>query len=395
MQFDMFEMSGGTAAAYVGVEYFEIDYAALVDGQSEAGRVGGSAGNSAEGFRDVTAVSSEFIFPITDWLEVDAALRYDKYSDFGDAWSPRVGAIIEIPSYPALRLKGSWGQGFRAPDLSNLYGATAFSADTATDFWGCAQNGISQEDCGSKQHETWRGSNPDLDAETSETWSLGADWAFTDNWLATISYFNLTIADGIGLSGAQDQLDIDFATQGGNPNVVRNASGGVRQIFAGWQNATQDLNFQSVDLGLSGGYDTDWGNFGLSFNATYYLKYEQEITRGGDIGDYAGTYVNGVFGVPEWKTNLLLPWSLGDWFASLNWNYVGRQKQFVGDGKYGSFSLFNLQAGYRFEKYGTFTVGANNVFNEWPILSNTNDNADENLYPNMGRVIFVRWSIDL
>ncbi|MEK6241849.1 MAG: TonB-dependent receptor, partial [Escherichia coli] len=156
MQFDMFEMSAGTAAAYISAEYFEIDYVALVDGQSEAGLVGGSAGNSAEGFRDVTAISSEFIFPVTDWLEIDAALRYDNYSDFGSAWSPRVGAIVQIPSLDTLRFKGSWGQGFRAPDLSNLYGATSFSADTATDFWGCAQNGISQEDCGSKQHETWR-----------------------------------------------------------------------------------------------------------------------------------------------------------------------------------------------------------------------------------------------
>jgi len=400
MQFDMFEMSAGTAAAYLSVEYFEIDYAALVDGQSEAGLVGGSAGNSAEGFRDVTAVSSEFIFPITDWLEIDAALRYDNYSDFGSAWSPRIGAIIGLPNYDAITFKGSWGQGFRAPDLSNLYGATSFSADTATDFWGCAQNGISQEDCGSKQHETYRGSNADLDAETSTSWSLGVDWAFADNWVANLNYFNLTIDDGIGLSGAQDQLDIDFALQGGNPNVVRNASGGVKEIYAGWQNATQDLNFQSLDMGLAGGFATGWGDFGLNFNATYYIKYEQEITRGGDIGDYAGTYVNGVFGVPEWKLNMLLPWNLNNWFASLNWNFIGEQKQFSGDGvsrdgKYGNFSLFNLQAGYSFEKYGTFTVGANNIFNKKPQLDNTGDNADENLYPNIGRVLFVRWSIDM
>ena len=255
MQFDMFEMSGGTAAAYISAEYFEITYAALVDGQSEApclprnaSCVGGSAGNSAEGFRDVTAISSEFIFPVTDWLEIDAALRYDNYSDFGSAWSPRIGAIIQIPSLDTLRFKGSWGQGFRAPDLSNLYGATAFSADTATDFWGCAQNGISQEDCGSKQHTTWRGSNVNLDAETSVSWSLGVDWQFSDHWLASLNYFNLTLEDGINNTGAQDQLDIDFATQGGNPNVVRNASGGVKEIYAGWQNATQDLNFQSLDM---------------------------------------------------------------------------------------------------------------------------------------------------
>ena len=395
MQFDMFEMSAGTAAAYISAEYFEISYAALVDGQSEAGLVGGSAGNSAEGFRDVTAISSEFIFPVTDWLEIDAALRYDNYSDFGTAWSPRIGAIIQIPSLDTLRFKGSWGQGFRAPDLSNLYGATAFSADTATDFWGCANQGVSVEDCTSKQHNTFRGSNVNLDAENSVSWSLGVDWQFSDNWLATLNYFNLTLKDAMGLTGAQDQLDIDFATQGGNPNVIRNASGGVKEIYAGWQNATQDLNFQSLDMGLTGGFDTGWGNFGVNFNATYYIKYEQEITYGGDIGDYAGTYVNGVFGVPEWKMNMLLPWSLGNFFASLNWNFVGEQKQFAGDGKYGNFSLFNLQGGYSFDKYGTFTIGANNIGNKSPILDNSGDNADENLYPNIGRVFFIRWSVDL
>ena len=90
--------------------------------------------------------------------------------------------------------------------------------------------------------------------------------------MTTISYFNLTIADGIGLSGAQDQLDIDFASMGGNPNVVRNASGGVKEIHAGWQNATQDNNFQSLDMALTGGFDTGWGDIGLNLNATYYLK---------------------------------------------------------------------------------------------------------------------------
>jgi len=395
MQFDMFEMSGGAATAFISAEYFEIDYQALVDGQSEAGLVGGSAGNSAEGFRDVTAISAEAIFPITDWLEIDAALRYDNYSDFGSAWSPRIGTIIQIPSYERLRFKGSWGQGFRAPDLSNLYGATAFSADRATDFWGCEQQGVSREDCPSGQKTTYRGSNENLDAENSVSWSLGADWQFTDNWLATLNYFNLTIKDGIGLTGAQDQLDIDYETQGGNPNVIRNASGGVFEIYAGWQNATQDLNFQSLDMGVSGGFATGIGDFGLNFNATYYLKYEQEITYGGEIGDYAGYYVNGVFGVPEWKANTLLTWNLSDWFASLNWNYVGDQKQFQGDGKYGTFNIFNLQAGYSFEKYGTFTIGANNVFNEDPIFDNGGNNADENLYPNIGRVMFIRWSIDM
>ena len=52
---------------------------------------------------------------------------YDDYDDFGKATSPRVGATFTM--IPKLTLKASYGQGFRAPDLSDLYGATSFSAE--------------------------------------------------------------------------------------------------------------------------------------------------------------------------------------------------------------------------------------------------------------------------
>ena len=50
-QWDMFEMPGGLASSYFALEQFEVNYDALVDAQSEAGLVGGSAGNSAAGNR--------------------------------------------------------------------------------------------------------------------------------------------------------------------------------------------------------------------------------------------------------------------------------------------------------------------------------------------------------
>ena len=63
IQWDLFDMAGGTASTYWAMEYYEIDYAALVDAQSEAGLIGGSAGNSAQGYRDVTAFSAEADLP--------------------------------------------------------------------------------------------------------------------------------------------------------------------------------------------------------------------------------------------------------------------------------------------------------------------------------------------
>jgi iron complex outermembrane receptor protein len=388
MQFDMFEMSAGTASAYVSAEYFEIDYSALVDGQSEAGLVGGSAGNSAEGARDVTAFAFEAIFPIADWLEMDGALRYDNYSDFGSAWSPRVGAIVKIPSYDPLTFKFSWGQGFRAPNLSDLYGATAFSAEDATDNLGC--EAANQSPCPERQFDTYIGSNPDLDAEKSNTWSVGAEWQFADRWLMSLNWFSLDIKTPILYTSAQDQLDVDYNTNGNNPNVTRNSTGGVTRIEAGYQNGSTTFNYQALDFGLSGGFDTGWGDFGIRANASYYLNYDSEISFGtGELQD-----ITGDLGVPEWKANILLPWNLNNWFASANWQYIGKQKAIIGDEKWDDWAVWNMQAGYTFEKYGQFTVGANNIFNKKPIIA-SGGNADENQYPNIGRVVFVRYSIDL
>jgi len=388
LQFDMFELGGGTATAYAGVESYTVDYAALVDAQSEAGLVGGSAGNSAEGAREVQALSFEAIFPVTDWLEIDAAVRYDDYSDFGSAVSPRVGAIVQVPGIDGLLLKASYGQGFRAPDLSDLYAATSFSAEFATDNWGCQQSGTSP--CPRIQFSTYIGSNPDLDAEKSETFSIGVEYAFLDNWKASLNYFDLTLEDSIDYTSAQDQLDVDFQTQGGNPNVVRGTLG-VESISAGYQNAVTDVNRAALDMSLSADFDTSYGNFNGQFNASYYLNYDAEESYGtGDLYDAVGT-----LGFPEWRSNAYFGWAMGDFFSTLNIDYIGENTSRISGVKWDAWTTANLAVGYHLQDYGTFTLGANNIMNEEPILNaTTGDPVDEYTYSQIGRVVYVRYSIE-
>jgi iron complex outermembrane receptor protein len=391
-QFDMFEMGGGTASAFAAVEYWKIDYSALVDAQSEAGLVGGFAGNSAVGKRDVAAASFEAILPVTDWLEIDAAVRYDDYSDFGSATSPRLGAIMNFPGFEALTLKASWGRGFLAPDLSSLYGATASVFSFATDFYGCELQGIPLEECPRRGIRTFIGSNPDLDAESSETWSVGADFTFADRWRVSANYFNLKIEDPILYTSAQDQLDVDYNTNGGNSAVQRNSLGSAVEIAAGFQNGATEFSYSAVDFALSGGFETGIGDFSIQANTSYYINYDAEVSYGtGDIYNAAGT-----LGLPEWRANALFSWYLGDIFASVNWDYIGSQKSNIFDEKWASWSIFNAQVGYSFDKWGTFTLGANNVFDEDPILDDV-DGGPVNLrmYSSVGRVIFVSYRVDL
>ena len=391
-QFDLFELPGGTSSMYVGAEYFKVDYAALVDAQSEAGLVGGSAGNSAVGKRDVTAISAEAIFPIVDWFEADAAIRYDDYSDFGSATTWRLGGIATLPFYDALKFKASLGTGFRAPDLSDLYGATSFSAEFATDYYGCQLTGVSESDCPERQFDTYIGSNPNLDAEDSETFSLGVEWQFAERWMTSMTWWNLKITDPILYTSAQDQLDVDYYTNGGNPQVQRTSLGRVERIDAGFQNGTTEFTFEGLDFALSGGFDTFIGDWGLQANASYYLNYDAEESYGtGELYNAAGT-----LGLPDWRANVLFTWNLGNWFASANWDYIGESKSRISDEKWDAWDQWNLQGGYAFGKYGTVTIGVNNLFDEDPVLDDiVGAPVDESLYPNVGRVYFVQYRVEM
>ncbi len=75
--------------------------------------------------------------------------RYDDHSDFGNAFSPKVGAWLKLNDH--VRLRGSYSEGFRAPTLYELY-----TGSTST-----------------KQKIIY--ANPNLDPEKSRSYEIGAD----------------------------------------------------------------------------------------------------------------------------------------------------------------------------------------------------------------------------
>lgn len=391
LQFDLMEMAGGTAVGYVAAETFDVDYRADVDAQSEAGLVGGSAGNSAQGSRSVKAISAEAILPVTDFLEVDVAVRYDDYDDFGSEVSPRVGATFTM--IDDLTIKASYGQGFRAPDLSDLYGATSFSAENAVDYYGCSLDGVSENDCPNRQFDTYIGSNPNLDAETSETMSLGAQYTYDDNWVGSINYVILELQSAVEYVSAQDMLNVDFNTGGQNPQVIRNATGSVVEISAGYQNAVNDVQRKSVDFSLDGNIYTsdEYGSFDFRGEATKYLEFETEAQFGsGILGDAVDS-----LGFPEWRSSALVSWQMNNWSANFSTSYIGESESASGEVKWDSWKEHNLNVSYDFNGMGELTIGANNLLNEDPLLDASGSMADEYQYPILGRVIYVGYTVEM
>lgn len=97
---------------------------------------------------DNRAVFLQDSFRLGDPLEVTAGVRVDDYSSFGTEISPRLG-LVYAPR-DDWRLKATYGQGFRAPSVYELYVYT----------------------------ENQKGDvipNPDLDAETATSYELGLE----------------------------------------------------------------------------------------------------------------------------------------------------------------------------------------------------------------------------
>lgn len=69
--------------------------------------------------RTLIAPYVEDIWQVHPDLTVNAGLRFDQYSDFGDSLNPRLGVTWQF--HPDYSLRALYGTAFRAPDFRSLY----------------------------------------------------------------------------------------------------------------------------------------------------------------------------------------------------------------------------------------------------------------------------------
>src|SRR5690606_13706919 len=204
---------GGSAGLVVGGEFRKEDYADIYDSLSSAGVILGSSGASSGGGREVSSVYAEMLLPFTSTFEVDIAGRYEKYSDYGSNFAPKIATRWH--PIDSLTLRGSVGQGFVAPTLDVITQETAFSADPVFDPATCYDNTgdlalCSGDDIPQIQVDSYREKAEGLGAEESTQYSFGVVWDATD-WLnLTVDYWNIKIEERIAYFSSQKIIDIDL-----------------------------------------------------------------------------------------------------------------------------------------------------------------------------------------
>jgi iron complex outermembrane receptor protein len=111
---DLMQFPGGPLAVGGGVEirYEDVDDPDLnPDQQYEGLGVAHTIGHHT-----VTSAYAEIGAPLWDGLETDLSGRYDHYSDFGGAFSPKAG--VKWQPIDQFMLRGTYSEGFRAPSFA-------------------------------------------------------------------------------------------------------------------------------------------------------------------------------------------------------------------------------------------------------------------------------------
>ena len=393
VSFDLFEMGGGISNAVVGAEYREDRFSDVYDSLSQAGVVLGSSGGSSGGSRDVSSAYFEWLLPFSSSFDITLAGRYDKYSDYGSDFSPKVAARWQ--PLDNLTVRASWGQGFRAPGLDILTQARSFSAEPVNDPQSCAAQ-ASPSTC-QLQVDTYFIANPSLSSEQSDQFSVGLVYDPFE-WLdLSVDYYNIKVADTISQISAQDiiNMDLDPASWGAIPaglSITRRADGSIDEIVAGYANEG-DLKTDGVDFRAN--TDFDFGGAGRLQNrltVSWINKYEV-TTINGEVVDYIGR-----MGSPQLRANLSNDWSLGDFTFTWNTNYIeGQQNPRTASGaagtRVGGYATHEVQVAWQAPWNGKVAFGAMNVGNRYPELK-AYDGRPWNfyLYDAYGRTVYLRYT---
>jgi iron complex outermembrane receptor protein len=385
---DVFQMGGGMSRAYFSAENRNEVYADLYDSLSEAGEILGSAGSSAGGKRQVHAFSGEWLFPISKQLEGTFAARYEKYSDYGNDFSPK--ASLRWAPSRALTVRASIGRGFRAPSLPDITSKPAFSADSVIDQRHCENDGaFTPAQCAAQkpafQINGLRISNPELGSEKSKQFSFGAAWDVTPSLTIKADYWNTEINDVISFISAQTIVNRDNDPTGrpipAGLSITRDASGSIIKVVSGSTNEGL-LRYSGIDAAASFTHKyARMGKFKHDLNWAHVLKSETN-----------GTDFNGWFGSPKDRVSFNTSWTMGPVDLAWNINAIGKNGTADEGLEVATYVLHDLQLSYSPPVKGLkLTLGMVNAGNKQPQLI-TADVKPFNyaLYDAYGRQTYLR-----
>ncbi|NVJ97884.1 MAG: TonB-dependent receptor [Alphaproteobacteria bacterium] len=462
---ELFALPAGDVGFAVGVEArresFEDDRDDRLDGTitftdsvtgelvSESDVLGSSPTPDSSGSRWVKSAFAEFSVPLVspdmdiplmESLDLQIAGRFEDFDYSGSAFKPKVAAAWTVVD--GLMFRGAWSEGFRAPNLVQIFDPGTTRSNSRDDFVICqAQVDAGQiadlGDCSGQGTQSVRTGTEELKNENTTQYNVGVvlQPAAIPGLTLTADYWRVEQSGVVGIFGDQNQIALDLLlrSQGSsNPNVVRDtpdqdlidlfaqsslsAAGEIIEVHDPYTNL-DDRTVAGYDFALVYNWNADkLGDFRFKFNAAKLSKFQQDAGELGqqlldaiEAGDLpASVEVTGLGdlreqnGRPDWRFSSSLTWRNANWGAGLFARYVGgfydTSVDMEVDGetveyRVDDWFVMNANVSYRFEDGlldgSRIRVGVNNLFDRDPPLADEYFGFYGSMHSGTGRFFYV------
>lgn len=404
------ELPAGNISAVFGGEFRSED---IFDRPAEIAQSGGVfalGASDAAADRTQYAAYGEFNLPLTDNLDMIAAVRYDHYSDFGGDTNPKLS--LRYRATDDLILRASWSTGFRAPSLSQLGAGESLSsayincgADQPFDAL-CGDFGATAGELELDQETL---GNRGLNAENSEAVNVGVSWNLTDNLQITADYWRYEHTDIVDVDAnttlkaciagtAPTTTSIDALN--GEFGCVLDAGDDLVFLRTGFFNVGRQET-DGVDIKLNYQLNTDsLGTFKLYATGTKTFSYERQINPESGSEDLLGK-LSGANEIarPDFVADFGTDWSLNNWTASLSAHYISE----LGDGdfKFGgnetvdAWLVFSGSVGYELTDSQRVLLTVRNLTDEKPSYASSPTNGyASSVHDWIGTLWTVRYTVN-
>ncbi|MBL8550221.1 MAG: TonB-dependent receptor [Hyphomonadaceae bacterium] len=440
---DLFDLPAGPLAFAVGYEYRKNEGSFVPDPVTQAGL---SADIPAAGFNgefDVNEVYAELKIPlIADTpffysLEGSIAGRYFDYSTFGEDSTYQAG--LRWRPVEEMLFRASFGQGFRAPSIGELFGAPSRFDVTLTDpcndirglrggefgrgvgnpapanvIANCVADGVptgGSYSQSSPQVSAFVGGNASLEPETSESWNLGWVWqpsflrqqAWSDGVTVEINYADIKLDNAIQ---SKDAIAVvNLCAQTGDPvacAAVGRSSGGFITGITNPLTNVGGIDTRAID------YNITWtspawsvGQFSVRSATSNLLEYSERVAVGSAVVERSLEGVergSPAQGFPEWRSTTTIDWDLASFGATLGARYMSSLVEINNGGtELDAITYWDAQVRWSpgmWQDKVMLAVGVNNLFDEETpgCFSCDVNNMDPNLYDVPGRFGYIRFA---
>jgi iron complex outermembrane receptor protein len=395
---DLAELPGGPLAAALGVEVRTDNYSWTATDINAVliNTLGIDPDSDVSGSRHISAAFTEFSIPIIKDLELALSARYDKYSDFGSTFNPKVA--LRYQPVKQLLLRTSYNTGFRAPTLYDIYAPASLTFTTnpyddpvlcpnGTPVPGVSAGVVCGQQVLLRQGGSvgTGGSVTSLQPEKSKAWTLGfvleptryITFGIDFWWIRLRNQINVLpeqslfgdptkyaarfvrcsqLAPGPGPGLTRDDIDVCLNYPSFDPIAyIQDPVENLGNLNTNGEDVTLTLRFPTGAAGA----------FTVTLDGTYVNKNEYQRERGGvyiqNVGNYADR--GPIF---RWQHVMAVNWEYGPWSAVVANRFKTGYTDQDAAGQVASYSTFDLTGTWLGVKNLAVTAGVLNVLDRKP-----------------------------